>query len=82
MPDPADERRRQRRDFIRAHHPDRGGDPRVFVAGLAELDDPPRTGARPPQPRVVLVADVVWPISLFTAIRRRVTSGPRAPRVR
>ena len=29
-----DEAERQRRDFIRAHHPDRGGDPDIFVAGL------------------------------------------------
>jgi hypothetical protein len=25
------------RAFVRAHHPDVGGDPEVFVAGLAEL---------------------------------------------
>jgi hypothetical protein len=35
----ADDRRRERRELIRAHHPDRGGDPDVFIAllqGLAE----------------------------------------------
>jgi hypothetical protein len=25
------------RAFVRAHHPDRGGDPEVFVAGLARF---------------------------------------------
>lgn len=33
-------RRARRRAFIRAHHPDRGGDAAVFVAGLAAFDDP------------------------------------------
>lgn len=29
--------RQEFREFVRAHHPDRGGDPDVFVAGLARL---------------------------------------------
>jgi hypothetical protein len=29
------DRRREFRRFVRTHHPDRGGDPAVFVAGLA-----------------------------------------------
>lgn len=29
--------RRAIREFVRTHHPDRGGDPAVFVAGLAAL---------------------------------------------
>lgn len=35
----SDERaaRRALREFVRTHHPDRGGDPAVFVAGLAAL---------------------------------------------
>ncbi|TQM13907.1 hypothetical protein [Pseudonocardia kunmingensis] len=32
------------RAFVREHHPDRGGDPEVFVAGLA------RFGQAPPEP--------------------------------
>jgi len=32
-----DSRRRARREFIRTHHPDVGGDPAVFTAGLAEF---------------------------------------------
>ncbi|WP_344886106.1 hypothetical protein [Allokutzneria multivorans] len=39
--EPASARERERRaairDFVRAHHPDVGGDPDEFVAGLARL---------------------------------------------
>ena len=35
-------RRRARREFIRTHHPDRGGDPDAFAAGLAAYDRLPR----------------------------------------
>lgn len=34
------------RAFVRTHHPDVGGDPEVFAAGLAEL----RSGGRRPGP--------------------------------
>jgi hypothetical protein len=44
MPDPQE--RSAFRAFVREHHPDRGGDPEVFVAGLARFAD----GARPPAP--------------------------------
>jgi hypothetical protein len=37
-PDP----KRRRRELIRAHHPDRGGDPAVFIALLQSLDEEPR----------------------------------------
>lgn len=38
-PPPGDmELHRARRAFVRAHHPDRGGDPAAFVAGLAGFD--------------------------------------------
>ena len=30
-------RRRAFREFVRTHHPDRGGDPEIFLAGLAAL---------------------------------------------
>lgn len=35
--DPAVLERRRRRAFALAHHPDRGGDPSTFIAGLAAL---------------------------------------------
>ncbi|WP_086825604.1 hypothetical protein [Allokutzneria sp. NRRL B-24872] len=43
------ERRAAIRDFVRAHHPDVGGDPEEFVAGLArlraEFDEPEKSAA-------------------------------------
>ena len=58
-------RRRVRREFIRTHHPDRGGDPAAFAAGLAGLDQPP---AGAPAARVVVVADTPLLVSLLTAL--------------
>jgi hypothetical protein len=40
------EERARFRAFVREHHPDRGGDPEAFVAGLARFD----TGAVPVDP--------------------------------
>lgn len=37
-------RRRAYREFIRTHHPDVGGDPAVFAAGLAEFRAAPPAG--------------------------------------
>jgi hypothetical protein len=34
-----DEHRRRRRELIRANHPDRGGDPAVFIKMLQSLDE-------------------------------------------
>ncbi|RZQ61353.1 hypothetical protein [Amycolatopsis suaedae] len=36
----------EQRAFVRAHHPDVGGDPAEFIAGLARL----RAQASPPRP--------------------------------
>jgi hypothetical protein len=72
-------RRRARREFIRAHHPDRGGDPIAFAAGLAELD---QLRAGGPAARVVAVADTPWPVSLLTALMHRTGWRRRPPRVR
>ena len=36
---------RRRRAWLLAHHPDRGGDPEAFLAGLAALEQ-----GRPPEP--------------------------------
>ena len=40
MPDPSErsgDERQRLRSFALAHHPDRGGDPDAFIAGLAAL---------------------------------------------
>ncbi|GAB2487739.1 hypothetical protein [Jatrophihabitans fulvus] len=47
----AAERAAARRAFIRSAHPDRGGDPDAFIAGLRGFDAPRPTGAE--RPRVV-----------------------------
>lgn len=77
----AREIRRRRRDFIRAHHPDRGGDTDFFTAGLRAFN----TGReqRPGQlPRVVIIKRRPWLIRPVIAAVRRVRYGPRPPRVR
>jgi hypothetical protein len=77
----AREIRRRRRDFIRAHHPDRGGDTDFFTAGLRALD----TGWQqdPGQlPKVVIVKRHPWLIRPVIAAARRVRYGPRPPRAR
>ena len=71
--------RRARREFIRAHHPDRGGDPTAFAAGLAELDQLP-TGE--PAARVVVATDTPWLVSLLTALMHRIGWRRPPPRVR
>ncbi len=64
------------RAFVRTHHPDRGGDPDVFVEGLARF----RTaGSGPPpdqDPRydapVEIVADLPFPVRVAVALIRTV----------
>lgn len=56
MSDRRDPQRRDdsaRRAFIRANHPDVGGDPDAFIAGLAAFDGPP--AARPSDSRARVV---------------------------
>ena len=72
-------RRCARREFIRAHHPDRGGDPTAFAAGLAELDQLLAGGSAA---RVVVVADTLWLVSLLTALMHRIGWRRPPPRVR
>ena len=43
----------RRRQFIRAHHPDRGGDAGTFIAGMRAFDA--EQAPRDPPPRVVVV---------------------------
>jgi len=73
-----EEAERRRREFIRAHHPDRGGDPDAFVFGLRSLDtDPPE-----PLPRVVVVRRRAWLARLVSTVITRLRPDSRAPRVR
>jgi hypothetical protein len=72
-------RRRVRREFIRAHHPDRGGDSAAFAAGLAELD---QFAAGWPPARVVVIADTPLLVSLLTALMHRAGWRRPPPRVR
>lgn len=48
MPEPRGDERRRLRAFALAHHPDRGGDPDTFVAGLAALRQGRPTPAEAP----------------------------------
>ncbi len=46
-----EERRRRRRALIRAHHPDRGGDPAEFISVLQRLDEDALFGREDPEMR-------------------------------
>ena len=72
-------RRLARREFIRAHHPDHGGDPAAFMAGLAAFDQLP---AGTPLPRVVVVADTPLLAHLLAALMRRIGWHRPPPRVK
>jgi hypothetical protein len=75
-----EEAERRRRDFIRAHHPDRGGDPDMFVAGLRSFGTE-HERSRQPRPRVVAVRRPPWPTRMVMAAARRLGHGRRPPRV-
>ncbi len=72
---------RRRRDFIWTHHPDRGGDPDLFVAGLRSFDAAPESEAEP-LPTVVIVPHRGWPARLVSQAARRIRHGKNPPRVR
>ena len=76
----ADEFRRRRREFIRAHHPDRGGDPEVFAAGLRAFGagHDPDIG---PLPQVVIIRRRAWLIRQAAVVARRLRHGRRPSRV-
>ena len=78
----AEEAQRRRREFIRAHHPDRGGDPAAFIAGLRLLDEEFASPGPEPLPRVVVVAHRAWLVRLVIAAARRLHPGQSLPRVR
>jgi hypothetical protein len=73
---------RRRREFIRAHHPDRGGDPEVFMAGLRQFDTAPEQPGPEPLPRVVVIVHRGWLIRLITALTQWMHPEERVPRVR
>ncbi|ODU01857.1 MAG: hypothetical protein ABS81_19530 [Pseudonocardia sp. SCN 72-86] len=73
------EERAAYRAFVRDNHPDRGGDPDAFVAGLAALragPEPPALRARPEPPvaadDVVFVRDIPLPARIAIALLRTV----------
>jgi hypothetical protein len=72
---------RRRREFISVHHPDRGGDPDVFMAGLRRFDAESEQLGVEPLPRVVVVAHRAWLKRLITALAKRARPGERVPRV-
>lgn len=77
----AQEARRRRRDFIRAHHPDLGGDPEAFIAGMRAFgaEHERNTG---PQPEVIIVRRRTWLLQQAATLARRLRYGPKPPRVR
>lgn len=67
--------RRSRREYIRTHHPDAGGDPADFVIGLANFDSRPT-------PRVFVTKSHPWPVTIVTGLAQRIRRSRRPPRVR
>jgi hypothetical protein len=77
----AQEARRRRRDFIRAHHPDGGGDPEAFIAGLRAFGAGYEPDMGPP-PEVIIIRRRAWLLRQAATLARRLRYGPRPPRVR
>jgi hypothetical protein len=80
--DRAAEAGRRRREFIRTHHPDRGGDTESFIAGLRLFDTEQPSADSVPPPKVTVFARRPWPTRLVTAAARRIRHGKPASRVR
>jgi hypothetical protein len=77
--DDAEDVRRLRREFVLAHHPDHGGDPVVFIDGLARLTAELRIAQAPP--RIVVVRRLPWHRRLTVLPRRLLTRRRKVPRV-
>lgn len=73
-------RRQARRQFIRTYHPDHGGDPAVFAAGLADLDQDQAAAAAPA--RVVVVPGKPLLSTWLMAAMRRFGWRRPPPRVK
>jgi hypothetical protein len=71
---------RRRRQFIRTHHPDRGGDADAFIAGMRAFSAEQAPGE--PPATVVVVRRRNWPVRLTGATARRLAHGRKPSRVR
>jgi hypothetical protein len=78
--DSADDARRARRAFIRAYHPDRGGDTQYFIAGLDHLSRQLEPNDDYPI-RVVIRPSPSWRGRLIAVGRRVVRRRAGPPRV-
>lgn len=68
--------RRQRRAYVRAAHPDLGGDPDLFRAGLAAFDQSHAPGVHADRPRVVVVRRRRLPTRLADLLSRLSSTSP------
>jgi hypothetical protein len=80
--DSAAAQRRVRRDFIRTHHPDAGGNHDNFIRGLADFDAAQRRSPGMRNTPVTVIARPTWPVSVTTVVLRRLRRRYQAPRVR
>jgi hypothetical protein len=71
---------RRRRKFVREHHPDLGGDPETFIAGMRAFEAEQAPWTSPPT--VVVIRREKWPARLLSAALRRRHRGRKSPRVR
>lgn len=79
-----EQERAEYREFVRTHHPDLGGDPEVFVAGMARFaadrEQPSLDDARFDAP-IEIVTPLPLPVRVAVALIRTVR-WHRARRVR
>lgn len=70
------EQRAAYRSFVRTHHPDRGGDPEVFVAGLARFRELTTAEPDPGPDRydapIEIVQDLPLPTRVAVALIRTI----------
>lgn len=76
------DRRARRREFIRTHHPDVGGDPMAFVTGLARFDFAPFHIPYRQSVRVVILPSRRWPVTAASLALRRIRRRSCPPRVK
>ena len=71
-----EERRRRRRALIRAHHPDRGGDPAEFIRLLHHLDQERPLSGSYPEMRFVHRRRW-WHVAVSISLLRRTSRRPK-----